>query len=92
MSTKRVVIIVKGKVQGVFFRASTLEKAEELNIKGWVRNLNDGSVKITAEGSFEKISEFIKWCEKGPAKANVTEINIERLAPSGEFSNFYIKY
>ena len=92
MNTERVEIIVNGKVQGVFFRASTVGKAEELNIKGWVRNLNDGSVEITAEGRSEDISEFIKWCEKGPANANVTEINVERLAPTGEFSNFYIKY
>lgn len=64
-------ISVKGKVQGVFFRASTQEKAKEIGIKGFVRNELNGNVYIEAEGIETQLSEFIAWCKHGPRMAKV---------------------
>jgi acylphosphatase len=77
-------ITVRGKVQGVFFRKSTQEKAYELQISGYVQNERDGSVYIEAEGEKEKIDEFIEWCKKGPKNAEVTEIKTR----NGNFQNY----
>ncbi|MDR9399299.1 acylphosphatase [Salibacter sp.] len=77
-------ITVRGKVQGVFFRKSTQEKAYELQISGYVQNERDGSVYIEAEGEKEKIDEFIEWCKKGPKNAEVTEIKTRK----GNFQNY----
>ncbi len=74
-------IRVKGKVQGVFFRASTKEKADELGIKGWVRNEPDGSVLIEAEGEADAIEAFEEWCWKGPSAATVKDLQKERVDP-----------
>jgi acylphosphatase len=68
--------VIKGKVQGVFFRASAKEKAEELGLKGIVENHSDGSVYLEAEGSEDKINELIEWCKKGPQQAVVDEVLI----------------
>ncbi len=69
-------IRVIGKVQGVFFRASTKEVAVDLGITGWVRNEDDGSVKIQAEGTDEQLSEFLKYCKSGPKNSLVEEVKI----------------
>lgn len=70
-------IVVKGKVQGVFFRASTREKAESIGVNGSVRNLPDGSVQIEAEATREKLNRLIEWCRGGgPQQARVEEVEI----------------
>ena len=58
-------------MQGVFFRATTQEKAKEIGVKGFVRNEFDGSVYAEAEGNEEQLSEFVAWCKHGPKMANV---------------------
>jgi acylphosphatase len=78
------VIKVRGKVQGVFFRASTKEKALELGVKGIVRNEPDGSVYIEAEANSDIMEVFIQWCHKGPAYARVDEV----LVNQSELKNF----
>ena len=80
------VIIVKGKVQGVFFRTNTKRTADGLDIKGQVKNLPDGSVWIAAEGEEEPMEEFIAWCRHGPPLAKVSEVTIE----TGEVQNYKI--
>ncbi len=77
-------IRVHGRVQGVFFRASTQEKAHELGIKGFVRNEPDGSVYIEAEGEEEALNRFVDWCHYGPSAASVEKVESEE----GSFSNF----
>lgn len=66
-------ITVSGKVQGVWYRKHTLEKALELGIKGFVKNLPNGSVYIEAEGSKEQLKQLLEWCAIGPELANVTQ-------------------
>jgi acylphosphatase len=67
-------IIVSGKVQGVFYRACAKEKADEWNIKGFVRNEPNGDVYIEAEAEEDVLYKFIKWCNMGPARAKVDRI------------------
>lgn len=82
-------IRVTGKVQGVWFRDSTLKKALELEVKGFVKNQPDGSVYIEAEATKKSMYEFIKWCHQGPPFAKVQSVEIKE----GEltyFDNFKI--
>jgi len=83
-------LIVKGKVQGVFYRKSTRRKAKELNLNGWVRNMDNGDVEIEVEGDENTLQEFIEWCAQGPERASVTEIIKENTLVKG-FSEFSIK-
>jgi acylphosphatase len=67
-------LLVKGKVQGVFYRASAKEIAEELGVTGWIKNTEEGDVEITATGSDEQLQKFIEWCKIGPRRAIVTRV------------------
>jgi acylphosphatase len=82
-------LIVKGKVQGVFFRATTKEVADELEIVGWVKNTAEGYVEITASGEDINVERFIEWCNTGPSRAKVSSVQIEDL-PFIQFENFSI--
>lgn len=86
---RSVVIRVSGKVQGVFYRASTKSKADELGVKGFVRNEPDGSVYIEAEGSEEILQEFITWCKQGPSRAVVANADV-KSQPSKNFTEFIV--
>jgi acylphosphatase len=87
---KRLIIHVIGKVQGVWFRRSTKEKANELNISGFCKNLENGSVYIEAEGDLEALKYFSDWCKIGPELADVSEIKITEEALEG-YSSFEIR-
>lgn len=65
---------IKGKVQGVFYRASARETAAETGVKGWIRNSPEGDVEAVVTGTEEQLSRFISWCKKGPSKSKVTEV------------------
>jgi acylphosphatase len=69
-------LLIQGKVQGVFYRVSTKETADKLNITGTVRNTNDGNVEIVAVGNNKNINEFIEWCKHGPPRANVSDVEV----------------
>lgn len=86
---KTIRLTIKGKVQGVFYRATAKEVADDLGIKGWVRNLPDRNVEIRATGSEELLQKFIDWCKQGPPKARVDEVIIEELDLQ-EFTDFGI--
>lgn len=88
MQAKR--IKVTGKVQGVYFRASTQEQAKRLRIKGWCKNESDGSVLIIAEGSEENLNALVEWCHHGPSNANVEKVLVESIEAGG-FEGFEIK-
>ena len=74
-------IRVEGKVQGVWFRQSTLEKAEELGLSGTVKNMPDGGVDIEAEGSEENLQKLLDWCREGPEHAAVEDITYSEAEP-----------
>lgn len=86
---KTIRLTIKGKVQGVFFRATAKDFADDLGIKGWVKNLPDRNVEIKVTGSKELLQKFIDWCKKGPPKARVDEVIIEELDLQ-EFNDFRI--
>lgn len=67
-------LLIQGKVQGVFYRASAKEIALALDVKGWVRNTKEGHVEAVASGSESALKQFVEWCSKGPAKAIVTSV------------------
>jgi acylphosphatase len=83
-------LLIKGKVQGVFFRASTKDMAEKLDIRGWVKNTEEGDVEVRAQGEEESLEKFIAWCRKGPSKAIVTHVEINRDLPEEKFDRFRI--
>lgn len=74
---KRLELIIKGRVQGVFFRHSTREHAQDLGVVGWVANCPDGSVKIVAEGEERVLKKLYDWCCQGPPLAHVDEVEEE---------------
>lgn len=74
--TKHLNIRVSGKVQGVFYRASTKEIADQLGVKGFVRNESNGDVYIEAEAAEEKIKLFLEWCRVGPKRARVEDVSV----------------
>lgn len=82
-------IIVSGKVQGVFYRQSTKEKALHLGITGFVKNLNNGDVFIKASSTKELLKQFCDFCKTGPVKAIVKNISIKEI-PFEAFSTFLI--
>lgn len=84
-------IIVKGRVQGVYFRAYTQKQAVKLNISGFVRNLGDGDVEIVASGDPDALRKLVSWCHKGPVLAKVSHV-IANSYDSGEmFDGFDIR-
>lgn len=83
-------ITVSGVVQGVFYRQSTKEKALELGISGFVKNLPDGSVYIVATGTSDELEQLVQWCKQGPSRAKVTAVNVEQVTQQ-EFMGFVIE-
>jgi acylphosphatase len=69
-------LLIKGKVQGVFYRATAKDVAQALDLKGWVKNTKDGHVESVASGSEKALQQYIEWCRKGPEKAVVSSINV----------------
>jgi acylphosphatase len=89
---KRARIIVKGIVQGVFFRDSTRRRAQELHVFGLVRNKPDGTVEIICEGSDEALKRLIDWAGRGPQGAYVEYVDVSWEEYVGEFKDFRIRY
>jgi acylphosphatase len=83
MAIARVNLLVTGKVQGVFFRQSTLQQAQRLSLSGWVRNLPDGSVELEAEGESLALEALVRWAKVGPPGARVDGVQERSLAPTG---------
>ena len=85
-------VVISGRVQGVWFRANTKQKAEELGLTGWVRNTSDGCVEAVFEGEEKLVNEMIKWCHKGPSLANVENVEIKKQNTTNEYDDFSIRY
>lgn len=87
---KHLTISIHGVVQGVFFRASTRQKADELGITGLVKNEPDGSVYVEAEGDEKSLESFVQWCQHGPPRAEVERCDVKE-EPLKNFSRFTIE-
>jgi len=67
-------LLIKGNVQGVFYRATAKKVAENLKLTGWIKNTKDGNVEAIVTGEEAQLEEFSNWCKKGPQKATVVEV------------------
>ena len=76
---RRVHARVRGRVQGVAYRASTRHEAARLGLSGWVRNMSDGSVELEAQGPPEVVAALLAWCHRGPSLASVTSVDVTDL-------------
>jgi len=83
-------VMISGRVQGVWYRASTKEKADELALTGWVKNTAKGDVEAVFEGEEPAVNEMIAWCWKGPPLAQVTAVTETKKLYRGLFSDFSI--
>jgi acylphosphatase len=84
-------IVVKGRVQGVCFRAYTQKQADKLNLGGFVRNLANGDVEIVASGESTALQKLLAWCHKGPMLAKVIEVRANPIANHEDFAGFEIR-
>ncbi len=81
--------LVSGRVQGVYFRQSTLQQAQRLGLCGWVRNLADGRVEVWYEGDEQAVRQLSRWLEHGPAEADVTALEL-CPQPAQGFADFQL--
>jgi acylphosphatase len=81
-----------GMVQGVGFRYSALDKARRLGVKGYVRNMSDGSVEVIAEGGEDSINTFLAWLKKGPPGALVRRVDFRSISYQGLYRSFTIEF
>lgn len=89
---KRVKAVVSGRVQGVWFRASTREKADELGVRGYVKNLPDGRVEIVAVGEEGRVDALLEWASQGPPGARVKDIMLKPLETDEQFDRFFVAF
>jgi acylphosphatase len=90
--TLRARVTIEGRVQGVFFRASTRDEARKLGVKGWVRNLANGDVEALFEGDKTRVSQMLAWCYKGPPYAVVHKVNVSYEPFLGDQDGFQVVY
>jgi acylphosphatase len=86
---KTIRIYISGLVQGVFFRKFLEDKANELNVRGFCRNLEDGKIEVVAEGRDENVNEMLEACKKGSPQADVKDIQVQDLKHQG-FKGFKV--
>lgn len=82
-------LVIEGKVQGVFFRATAKDVADEIGVTGWVKNTAGGNVEIKASGSNDQLQKFIAWCKTGPRRAIVTSVRVTNIEQE-RFNNFEV--
>jgi acylphosphatase len=87
----RVRLRIRGRVQGVAFRAYATEEALRRGVKGWVRNCPDGSVELVAEGNRREVDELVAWCRQGPPSARVDHMDVQPEDFKAKFRDFRVK-
>jgi acylphosphatase len=90
MGLKQVHLVVRGRVQGVYFRASAQREARRLGLTGWVKNRSDGFVELLAEGEEDGIKDLIAWSNRGPSAARVERVDVRWRSFTGDYSDFRI--
>lgn len=90
MGQKRIHLVIRGQVQGVYFRASAQREARQLGLTGWVRNRPDGAVEIVAEGEEDQVKDLLNWSQRGPSTARVDNVETRWRSYTGEFAEFKI--
>ena len=90
-STTAVRFLVGGKVQGVYYRAATVEQAERLGLRGWAKNLEDGQVEVVASGPADALAELAAWLWQGPPAARVTSVTVEEWTDAVPADGFRVR-
>ncbi len=85
-------VVISGRVQGVWFRASAVEQARRAGVSGWVRNRSDGSVEAVMEGERGAVMQVVGWCYRGPGAAHVAGVDVKWAEPTGEFFGFDMRH
>ena len=88
---ERAHVYISGDVQGVFFRDSARQKAEELDLNGWVKNMPDGRVEALFEGPANAVQEMLDWCEEGPSQATVEDVDAEHESAEEDLEGFEVR-
>lgn len=88
---QRAHIKIRGRVQGVYYRASMVQEAHKTGLTGWVRNCADGSVEAIAEGARPAIESLLAWCRHGPPGARVDNVEVNWQAAAGGLSGFVVR-
>jgi acylphosphatase len=83
-------VLISGRVQGDFYRASAQQEAMRLGLAGEIRNLPDGRVEAVVEGLRDRVEDFIEWCKRGPPSAEVENVRVRWSVASGEFRTFMV--
>ena len=89
---KAVHMNIFGRVQGVWFRASTQETAARLGLTGWVKNTIDGAVEVYAQGEDDAVDRLLSWCYQGPPGAHVDRIDFNEIKADDSLHGFSIRY
>lgn len=87
----RALVVISGRVQGVWFRGTASEVARRLNLTGWMRNRLDGKVEGVLEGDAALVRQMVSWCHKGPPGAVVESVTVNWQPATGEFTVFSIR-
>ncbi|MDH5787448.1 MAG: acylphosphatase [Candidatus Bathyarchaeota archaeon] len=85
-------VLVRGRVQGVFFRSETRDEAKRRGVRGWVRNLSDGRVEAVFEGEEKEVKALVEFCKRGPPGARISNVDVLLENYTGEFRDFEIRY
>jgi acylphosphatase len=85
-------LLIRGKVQGVYFRFNMHQVAKKNSVVGWVRNLPDGNVEALLEGNKEDVNQVVEWSRMGPENAKVDEVKVEYGQYVGEYNDFIVRY
>ncbi len=92
MRQSRAHLVISGIVQGVFYRAFTRDVANRLGLRGWVKNLPNGSVEALFEGNKEDVEQAIRQCSMGPPGSRVDDVDVEWKDYQGDFRDFQVRY
>ena len=84
-------VFVSGRVQGVYYRATTRDTARDVGVDGWVRNLDDGRVEAVFEGPVDAVEEMIEFCHEGSSAARVSDVDVTYEEPGGE-DGFHVEW
>lgn len=84
-------VFVEGTVQGVYFRATTRDRAQEHDVNGWVRNLDDGRVEAYFEGDPDAVEQLVSFCHEGSDRAVVENVEVEQVEPEG-YDDFEVRW
>ena len=90
MGHKRIHLVVRGRVQGVFYRASAQREARQNGLCGWVKNRADGTVEMVVEGEENQVKDFLAWSQTGPSTARVDRVETKWRSYTGEYGDFRI--